>query len=363
MSGTGTVIGGYVLKADAEGLDQQPRAMIRQGAGLNELGEVVSRAMARIVAHDALMVTGQDPAEGTAVLGMMHRYEVDFFHSVQRLGYQLGTPYRCEASRHRQAVAAVIDPAGASDESGEHAPALRNLFAAHGIGCELRVPLRDRHGTWGVLSLLRSTGGRAFGPEDVSRAERVVPGLIAMLREYVTAGPLIPSMPPTPAGVVIVRADHTLRAMTPQIKLMVEQMPHHRRFSNRVHEANLLGLATQARGHARDPRLSPAIALAPAATYGRWLITHAQPLGDGTDDIVITVQPATGRLLLPVFSRWYGLTVREHQILDHLCTEAAPKHIARRLHLSPHTVNDHLKAVYRKTRTTGRDELTAAFTS
>jgi DNA-binding CsgD family transcriptional regulator len=324
---------------------------------------MLSRAVARTVAHDALMVTGRNPDEGMAVLGMNHRYEDDLFHSVQCLGYQLGTLYRTETLSHQRAVAAVIDPTVRSDAIGEHDVAIRNLFRAHGISSELRMPLQDRHGVWGTLSLLRSAGGRAFGPDDVSRCARFVQGLIAVVREYVTAGPLVPSTPPTAAGVVIVRADHTLRAMTPQIKIMLEQMPRHRRATNRIHEANLIGLATQARGHAHDPVLSPAIALAPAATYGRWLATHAQPLGDGTGDIVITVQPATGRLLLPTFSRWHGLTAREHQILDHLCTGAASKHIARRQRLSTHTVNDHLKAIYRKTRTTGRDELTAALTS
>ena len=347
------------MDVDAEGLKSRLCGEVRQGATLPELGEAVSRAVGRVVAHDAFMMTGRNPAEGMSVLGMNHRYEEDLFHSVQRMGYELGALYRCEIPSYQQAAPAVVDP-GPSHDGTEHGRALKTLFATHGIGSELRVPLQDKHGLWGTLSLLRSAAGRAFGPDDVSRAERLAPALIAVLREYVTAGPLVPATPPVPAGVVIVRADHTLRAMTPQIKLMVEQMPHHRRSSNRIHEANLLGLATQARGHARDPRLAPAIALAPAATYGRWLISHAQPLGDGTDDIVITVQPATGRLLLPAFSRWYGLTAREQQILDQLCTDAAPKHIARRLHLSAHTVNDHLKAIYRKTRATGRDELTAA---
>lgn len=197
---------------------------------------------------------------------------------------------------------------------------------------------------------------------SLNRVHRLAPALTAVLREYVTAGPLIPSAPPAPAGVVIVRADRTIRALAQQTRAWLDQMPRNRRSSRRIQEANLLALAAQARGHAADSRLSPPIVRAPAATYGRWLISHAQPLGDGTDDIVITIQPATGRLLLPAFSRWYGLTAREEQILEHLCTDAASKNIARRLQLSAHTVNDHMKAIYRKTRASGRDELMAALT-
>ena len=77
--------------------------------------------------------------------------------------------------------------------------------------------------------------------------------------------------------------------------------------------------------------------------------------------MVITIQAAAGRLLLPALSHWYGLTARERQILHHLSTGEAPKHTARLLDLSTHTVNDHLQAIYRKTGAAGRDELTAPF--
>jgi DNA-binding CsgD family transcriptional regulator len=294
--------------------------------------------MARVVAHDALMLTGHTPADGLPAFGMTFGYDDELFYAVQSLGHHLGTAY---------------------DREG---PA-RNPLSIHGIGSELRMPLRDRRGAWGTLSLLRSEGGRPYDTRELSRAGRLAPALTAFLREYVTAGPLMPSAPMAPAGVVIVRADQRIRALTPQARSWVEQMPRNRRSPRRIHEANLLALAAQARDHARDPRLAPAVVRAPAASYGRWLISHAQPLGDGTEDIVITIQAATGRLLVPAFSRWYGLTVREGQVLEQLCTDAAPKHIARRLELSAHTVNDHLKAIYRKTRASGREELTAALTA
>ena len=54
---------------------------------------------------------------------------------------------------------------------------------------------------------------------------------------------------------------------------------------------------------------------------------------------------------------------RERRVLELLCRGAAPKQIARLLGLSAHTVNDHQKAVFRKTSAAGRDELMAAFTT
>ncbi|MFI9249075.1 helix-turn-helix transcriptional regulator [Streptomyces sp. NPDC053069] len=69
------------------------------------------------------------------------------------------------------------------------------------------------------------------------------------------------------------------------------------------------------------------------------------------------MQPAPADLLLPVVAAWYGITRREHGVLE-LALEGLPaQQIARRLSLSLHTVNDHFKAVYRKTRVTCREEL------
>ncbi|MBA2698159.1 MAG: hypothetical protein H0U61_05220, partial [Nocardioidaceae bacterium] len=38
------------------------------------------------------------------------------------------------------------------------------------------------------------------------------------------------------------------------------------------------------------------------------------------------------------------------------------KHIARELQLSPHTVNDNLKSIYRKAHVSGREELIGQLT-
>lgn len=98
----------------------------------------------------------------------------------------------------------------------------------------------------------------------------------------------------------------------------------------------------------------------PAAHAGRWVALHAQPLEDGdSGDVTVVVQAATGALLLPAFAAWYGLTPRERCIVDHLRTGRTQKQIAHALGLSRYTVGDHVKAVFRKTRTRGRDELMA----
>jgi DNA-binding CsgD family transcriptional regulator len=52
-----------------------------------------------------------------------------------------------------------------------------------------------------------------------------------------------------------------------------------------------------------------------------------------------------------------SLTHREHQVLAHLAEGATYQTIARRLELSPHTVDTYLRRIRRKTGVTNRTEL------
>ncbi|KUF19077.1 helix-turn-helix transcriptional regulator [Streptomyces silvensis] len=84
--------------------------------------------------------------------------------------------------------------------------------------------------------------------------------------------------------------------------------------------------------------------------------------GDGVGvggGVVVTLQPAPAADLLPALASWYGISARERTVVEQALRGEAVKQIARRLHLSPHTVNDHLKAIYRKTGVSSREELIA----
>lgn len=55
----------------------------------------------------------------------------------------------------------------------------------------------------------------------------------------------------------------------------------------------------------------------------------------------------------------FGLSEREHDILDLLCKGRANKDIAKDLGIAPHTVNTHLKNIYRKLHVSSRTEAVA----
>jgi DNA-binding CsgD family transcriptional regulator len=64
--------------------------------------------------------------------------------------------------------------------------------------------------------------------------------------------------------------------------------------------------------------------------------------------------------LAPVLMMAYGLTDREQAVTALVCRGHSTREIADRLHISAHTVQDHLKAIFDKVGVRSRRELVAA---
>ncbi|MFD8500543.1 helix-turn-helix transcriptional regulator [Amycolatopsis sp. NPDC059657] len=325
-------------------------ASAQQGASALETAELISRALAPVVAHDAVRLAGSNPARGwdMGAFSFWHGYEPALVVELQDRFYRGDDPWALDAIARRQVPVAML---GAGDQGAQR------LLAEHGVGCELRLVLRDTHGVWGVLTLARELGGRPFDAADARRLLELTPELITALRGYVTAAPLRTAMPALAPGVVIMGADNQVKSATPQASQWKDQLSRKRGVPLWMGELFFAGLAMRA----RDPRVAPTPVYCPSMTYGRWTAVHAEVLPE-TGEVAIVIEAASGHQLLPVFCDWYGITARERQVFTEVLDGAPPKRIAGRLGLSPYTVNDHLKALFRKTGAGGRDELVTAVT-
>ncbi|WUH98069.1 helix-turn-helix transcriptional regulator [Spirillospora sp. NBC_00431] len=351
------------VSLDPAGVDQLARdlcAQVREGAAPAELGGVISRAVAPVVAHDGVRLVGSSPATKVGSFSFWQGIEPDLGHTWLYNFFAGADPLSPDDLARRRVPAGVV---GAGTGGERRDQMMRRLFASHGVGCELRLLLRDARGLWGSLGLLRAQGGRPFDQQDVHRVARLTPALLAALRGYVTAGPLTTVGPAPPAGVLIVGADHVIRAATPQARTWVKLLRDGQPNPDWITEPFMAGLAMKARRHARDRRTTTSpLAVGPAASYGRWVAFQAEPLDDGENDAAIIIQAAGHDQLFPSFCDWYRITPRERQIITHLRDARTPKQVARSLGLSVYTVNDHLKKIHRKTGAGGRDELLAAIT-
>lgn len=75
--------------------------------------------------------------------------------------------------------------------------------------------------------------------------------------------------------------------------------------------------------------------------------------------IAVVVELATPAELAPMILLAYGLTTREGEVAQLVLQGKPTKQLARQLHISEHTVEDHLKAIFSKVGVGSRGELTA----
>jgi DNA-binding CsgD family transcriptional regulator len=93
---------------------------------------------------------------------------------------------------------------------------------------------------------------------------------------------------------------------------------------------------------------------------GRWAVLHAAPLRTGDSEaIAVIIEEASPSELAPVLMMAYRLTRSEQALTLLVCRGLSTGEMAQELHITPNTVQDHLKSIFEKTGVRGRRELVA----
>ena len=98
---------------------------------------------------------------------------------------------------------------------------------------------------------------------------------------------------------------------------------------------------------------------------GGWLLVHADSLTGNNENpgrVAVVLQPADRVELMPLLFALHGLTGRERDVTELLVAGLGTDEMAARLHISRHTLRDHVKSVFVKVGVRSRPELTAALT-
>jgi DNA-binding CsgD family transcriptional regulator len=91
---------------------------------------------------------------------------------------------------------------------------------------------------------------------------------------------------------------------------------------------------------------------------GRWIVLHGASLvTDGSRRAAVIIEPAHPARISPLLMAAYGLSEREQDVTRLVLQGDATVEIARRLSISAHTVQEHLKRVFEKTGVRSRREL------
>jgi len=318
---------------------------------LHELGMELSAALHGFIPHEGYCLIGFDPISGLRVFQTSR-------DALTTDAPRLVHNETVEHDLHRYTdLARRPDPVGTlgGGGSGEaQSPRLHEILHPQGFSGELRLALRSGGTLWGALVLIREHRRPPFSDDEIVAAIAIAQPLIRAVKR-ISVRPHGQPPPPLPPGVVVVGPDGTAEAISPQAAAWFSDL----HISGGLTTEDPLPYSVRvAAAAARAADIASADQIARIRTKsGRWLSLAACLLGSRR--VAIVLQPATTDQLLPAIAAWHDLTPRQRDVL-HLLLQGHPvKQIARRLGLSPHTIEDYLKALYRKTGTNSHQELIA----
>jgi len=233
------------------------------------------------------------------------------------------------------------------------------LLRPAGTADELRAVLEVGGTRWGSLTLYRAAPGRWFSDDET----RLVGSLHGALSRAARAG--WAAWPPAPAdceqepATLVATAAGTITDATPAAGAWLARLGPSPQSGYSLVYALLARLTADTR---RDPGGPSSASLVTRTSDGHWAELHAAPLtGTGRPGrhVAVTIGPALPARIRAVLTRAHALSDREAQVARLLLEGRQVADIAAALYISPHTVRDHLKAVYRKTRSHTRHQLAA----
>lgn len=232
----------------------------------------------------------------------------------------------------------------------------RDVLRPLDLADELRVLLRDNSRVWGLLVLCRAAGAPPFTRADLARGDAVSRTTTdALRRSLLLSGRDQPQLPDTP-GVLFLGPDLDITWTSGRAELWLERIRERGRAAEHPYPYAIHALATRSRTTLNTHGVRAHV----PDGEGGWVSLHAWSDGQaGEARTVISLGPTEITDLVAVILDVLDLTPRERDVTQQVILGRSTGEIARNLHMSSYTVQDHLKAVFRKTGVTTRGRLSA----
>ena len=319
-----------------------------------QLIEGVAQELRTAMPVDALVLAATDPDTmlglGAGVAqGMPHTVCAPFWE------YEFEVPDFNKFDELARGPRAVADLHAATGGRPERSARWREFRTHMDADAELRASLRAGGHTWGILHLNRAGTTRGFSADEVTFVEAIAPVVGRALRTSLISHPAKPDARRGP-GMAIVDSGGRVQTATPEAFAWFEEIDTAYPL---VDPALGTSVPSEVMVAAAEARARGQASRALARTHsGVFLLIHASRLHTG-DATAVVIEPAKASEVAPLIVDAYELTPRELDVTRALARGLTTSEIARELHLSRYTVQDHLKSVYEKTRVSSRGELVA----
>lgn len=262
-------------------------------------------------------------------------------------------------------LARAADPVASLDVAtrGDRADSarFREVMAPLGLGDELRVALMSRGQCWGVLCLHRAAAAAGFDDDEIALVRRIAP----LVAEGVRRGIAVAAVnrddlaPPDGAGVIVLGADLTVVSINTPAERWLDDIAGEWP-SNLDVPVPVIAAAARVIAPDIDGPVESAVARLPS-TRGGWISVQASRLrGQNSEQVVVLLQPATTQEVSSMVLAAYGLTPAQHRVAALVLQGRSTAEIVATLHISTHTLQEHLRAVFDRFGVGSRRELVAA---
>lgn len=235
----------------------------------------------------------------------------------------------------------------------------RDIMSPLGLGDELRAALVVGSECWGYLCLHRSDDPLGFTDSETALIASIGPHLAHALRQAV----LLHGSPATGGagepGVVLLADDLSVVAITPEAAHLLSRIEQSRLITLPL-PIGVYTVAVALRAVEQGtapPRTLPTTRA--RTTDGQWLTMHASRLRGppGEQRISVVIKTAETATTVPLLLSAHGLSPREAEVARLVLRGTSTRVISDTLHISRHTVQDHLKAIFDKVGVHSRRDL------
>jgi DNA-binding CsgD family transcriptional regulator len=222
---------------------------------------------------------------------------------------------------------------------------------------ELRAIFVTDAACWGTLCLHR---GQSYTPAESAFLAQLTPHIADGLRKALLLSNASLTKSPDGPGVLILAEDLSVVAVTAAAEYWLMELREMERADGHPLPATVRSVVARLKaieGGLVDTM--PKVRLHTRSGY--WLVLYASRLRrEGSPaQISVIVERAQPAEIAPLIMQVYDLTKREGEVTQCILRGWSTHEIAARLHISRHTVQDHLKAIFEKVDVSSRGELAA----
>ncbi|HEX8087087.1 MAG TPA: helix-turn-helix transcriptional regulator [Solirubrobacteraceae bacterium] len=318
---------------------------------LADVGDVIDR----VVPSDGYFMGATDPATTLTIGPGAHR-DLPQEMCQPTWDYEFLVPdymkFR-DIGRSGRFVADIHEETGGNPD---RSPRWRDLQRQNGFRSEVRATFTLGESIWGVAQFDRAGDVARFtDPEKAWLAQAspiIAEGLRRAMLEQRAAAPA------RGPGVLLLDPESRMLSATGEAAAWIEEVDCPVRYDH----GGGIAIPLEMTAYAARVRATPEGEAPPTGRLrtrdGVWLNMHGSLLG-GSDQLALVVEPAKAGDVAPLIVEAYGLTKRELDVVRLVARGLGTSEIAASLFLSPHTVRDHIKAVFEKTGVSSRGELVA----